>query len=84
MERQTFVLKETKPFRRFLRLYVKVGDKIDLRNIPFTTEHKVSEKERTRNARKVAAEFSTSDSNIIEALYKDTGYGKTFVTQGRS
>ena len=53
--------------------------KLDQRNCTFTTEHKVSEKERNRNARTVAAEFSTADKDLIEAMYQDSGYGKTFV-----
>jgi len=80
MERQTFILVKTKPFRHHLKLFLKdIEGKVDRRIVTFTTEHKVNEKERTKNARKIPAEFSTSDENVIDALYRDTGYGKTFV-----
>lgn len=80
MKRQTFVLTKKRWFRWTVRLFLKgEKNKIDQRNIKFTTEHKVSEKERNRNARKIAAEYSTSDEVLIDALYRSTGYGKTFV-----
>lgn len=80
MKRQTFVLKHTKEFRRFERVFIKDKDgKIDQRPITFTTEHKVSEKQRNTNARKIAAEFSTSDEKIYDALLRSHAYGKTFV-----
>lgn len=80
MQRQTFVLTQKKWFRWTVRLFLKtMNNKVDQRNIKFTTEHKVSEKERNRNARTVAAEFSTADEVLIDALYRDPGYGKTFV-----
>jgi len=82
MKRQTFVLLQTKPFRYFLKLFMKDKEqKIFHKMITFTTEHKVSEKERTKNARLKAAEYSTSDEAEIKALYQDTGYGKLFVNK---
>lgn len=80
--RQTFILLQKKTFRHTIKLYLRSSDekhKVDQRNVQFTTEHKVSEKERNRNARKIAGEYSTSDEVLIDALYRDTGYGKTFV-----
>ena len=80
MKRETFILTQKKWYRYTLKLYLKTADeKIDQRNIKFTTEHKVSEKERNRNARKVAADYSTADEKLIDGLYRDPGYGKTFV-----
>lgn len=80
MQRQTFILTQKKTFRHNVKLYLKSNDKkVDQRQVKFTTEHKVSEKARNTNARNVAAEFSTSDPILIDALYRDTGYGKTFV-----
>ena len=80
MKRQTFILLQKKWFRCTIKLFIKTGDnKVDQRNVKFTTEHKISEKERNRNARKIAAEYSTADEVIIDAVYRDTGYGKTFV-----
>jgi len=82
MKRQTFVLKKTKDFRRSMRLNLKTDGKIDQRNIKFTTEHKVSEKERNKNARKIPAEYSTSDEKIYDGLLRSPAYGKTFVLVG--
>ena len=80
MERQAFILTQKKTFRHNLKLYIKDSDgKIDKRNITFTTEHKVKDKERSKRARKIAGEYSAIDEKIIDALYRDTGYGKTFV-----
>lgn len=79
MERQTFVLTLKKTFRHTIKIFLKNGDKTYLRPAKFTTEHKVSERERTKNARAIAAEFSTSDEALIDGLYRDSGYGKTFV-----
>ena len=79
MARETFILMHTKPFRRFLKLFIKVGDKTEQRSCEFTTAHKVSEKERNKGARKVAAEYSTANPVEIEALYRDSGYGTVFV-----
>ena len=83
MERQTFVLAKTKPFRHHLKLYVRDSHgKTTHRIVTFTTEHLVSEKERVTNARKKAAQFSTSDPIEVDALLRDTGYGKTFYLKG--
>lgn len=80
MERQTFILTNTKEYRRGMTIFIKEMDgKIDKRQITFTTEHKVREQDRTTNARKVAAEYSTTDPKLIDGMYRDTGYGKTFV-----
>jgi len=79
-KRVTFILLQNKWFRWTVKLFLKTSNnKVDQRNIKFTTEHKVSEKERSRNARLTPAEFSTSDPIIIDGLLRDTGYGKTFV-----
>jgi|LGOV01.1.fsa_nt_gb hypothetical protein len=83
MKRQTFILTYTKDFRFFTRVFTKGKDnKNEQRNVTFTTEHKVSEKERNRNARKIAAEFSTNDEILYDALLRSPAYGKTFVLKG--
>jgi len=81
---QTFILTETRAYRWTIKIFIKshVEDKIDQRNVTFTTEHKVSEKERNRNAKLVAAEFTTDDEVLIDAMLRDTGYGITFVAEG--
>jgi len=80
MARETFILMQTKNFRHTINVFLKSTDgKTDKRSCVFTTEHKVNEQERTGNARKIPAEFSTNNPDLIEGLYRDTGYGKTFV-----
>ena len=77
--REVFIIIKTKPYRHFLKLFLKDRDgKTDQRLIPFTTEHKVTEKERVTGARRKHAEYSSSNRRIIEALYRDTGYGIVF------
>lgn len=82
MKRQTFILTNTKDFRRAVRLFLRKDDKVDQRNIKFTTEHKISEKDRNKNARKIPAEYSTSDEKIYDGLLRSHAYGKTFVLVG--
>lgn len=83
MKRQTFILLRTWEFRRSVRLFLKKDDgKVDQRNIKFTTEHKVSEKDRNKNARKIPAEYNTSDEVIYDGLLRSKAYGKTFVLLG--
>lgn len=83
MKRQTFVLLLTKDYRRFIRVFLKNKEgKPEQRNVTFTTEHKVSEKERNRNAKRIQAEFSTSDERLYDGLLRSTAYGKTFVLKG--
>ena len=80
MNRETFILTQNKDFRRSVRVFLKGKDnKIDARRVKFTTEHKVSEKDRNKRARLVPAEFSTSDEVIYDALLRSTAYGKTFL-----
>lgn len=80
MERKTFILLQNKDFRRSVRLFLKDKEnKVDARRVKFTTEHKVSEKERNTRARKTPAEYSTSDEKIYDGLLRSHGYGKTFV-----
>lgn len=77
---ETFILKATKTFRQAITIFIKSADgKVDKRQVEFTTEHKVRETDRMTNARKVHAEFSTSDKVLIDAMYRDTGYSITFV-----
>ena len=79
MERQTFVLLATKPFRHHLKLFISDGgNKTFQKIVTFTTEHKVTENERVTNARKKQAEYNTKNQSEIDALYRDTGYGKVF------
>lgn len=79
-QQETFVLLTTKEFRYNFKLFLKDSNgKVDQRNLVFTTEHKVKETQRTTNARKVPAEVHVSDEVMIDAMYRDPGYGKTFV-----
>jgi hypothetical protein len=83
MKRETFILKKTKPFRYFTNIYLKSEDgKTEKRNVTFTTEHKVSEKQRNKNARKINAELSTNDEKVYDGLLRSPAYGKTFVLKG--
>ena len=83
MDRKTFVLLRKRTYRHAVKYFVKQGDsKIDQRTANFTTEHKVTEKERNRNARLVAAEFSTTDEIVYDALLRSRAYGKTFILEG--
>lgn len=78
-KREVFILIKTKPFRHSLKLFLKDRDnKTEQRLIPFTTEHKVTEKERVTGARKKHAEYASSNKRVIEGLYRDTGYGIVF------
>lgn len=80
MERQTFILLNKRTWCHNVTIFLKgVDGKVDKRNLKFATEHKVSEQSRTTTARTVAGDFSTSDEVIIDALYHDSSYGKTFV-----
>ncbi len=56
--------------------------KFEKRLLPFTTEHKVHPKLRNKKGRTEHAEFKTSDPVIIEALYRDSAYGKNFYEKG--
>lgn len=80
MERKTFILTYTKDFRLFTRVFLKGKDgKNEQRNVTFTTEHRISEKQRNTNARRIPAEFSTSDERLYDGLLRSPAYGKTFV-----
>lgn len=79
MESKTFILNKKKTFRRGVRIFVKdLNGKMEMRTCKFTTEHKVSPKDRRKKARTVAAEYTTSEPQIIEAMMRDSSYGKTF------
>lgn len=83
MERKIFELIKTKDYRRNITVNIKGTEgKFERRNLTFTTEHKINEKERNKNARKIPAEYSTTDEVIYDALLRDTSYGKTFVLKG--
>ena len=83
MERKIFVLKHTRTYRRAVKYFLQGAEgKIEQRTANFTTEHKVSEKERNRNARLIPAEFITDDERIYDALLRCHGYGKKFVLEG--
>lgn len=81
MERQeVFILLKKKTFRHDLKLYFKgIDGKLEQRIVTFTTSHLVSEKGRATSARTKNAEYITSDERIIDALYRDSGYGIRFV-----
>lgn len=83
MEAKTFILTNSKVWRRQVRVFVmNHNKKYEERLLPFTTEHVVSTKLRTERGRKVPAEFTTQDPIIIEALYRDSAYGKDFIEKG--
>lgn len=83
MERKTFILTHKRTYRRAVKLFLRTGDnQIEQRLIKFTTEHKVSEKERNRNARQIPAEYITSDERVYDGLLRSHGYGKTFILKG--
>jgi hypothetical protein len=83
MERQYFVLIRKRIYRHFINIFLKgKNGAADKRQVKFTTEHRVTEKDRSANARKVAAEYSTNDEVMYDALLRDSGYGKTFVLKG--
>jgi len=79
-QRKTFVLTNKKTYRRGVRVFFRGGDnKLAERMIPFSTEHLVDEKQRHTNARKISAEYTTTDPTLINAFYHDSAYGKDFV-----
>lgn len=83
MEAKTFVLTNKKTWRREVRAFVmNVNKKFEERLLPFTTENRVNNKQRTVLGRVTAAEFVTSDPVLIDALYRDTAYGKDFTEKG--
>lgn len=80
---KTFVLANKKEWRREVKVFVLNKDKkFEERSLPFTTEHLVTDKLRTEKGRTVAAEYKTSDPVILEAIYRDTAYGKDFYEKG--
>lgn len=85
MEAKTrvFVLTDKHTWRRAVRVFVmNQNKKFEERLLPFTTEHRVPSKQRTSLGRKTAAEYITSDPVIIDALYRDSAYGKNFIERG--
>jgi len=80
---KTFVLANKKEWRREVKVFVLNKDKkYEERSLPFTTEHLVTDKLRTEKGRQVAAEYKTGDPVILEAIYRDTAYGKDFYEKG--
>lgn len=78
-----FVLTNKKTWRREVRVFVmNVNKKFEERLLPFTTEHRVNNKQRTVLGRNTAAEFVTSDPVLIDAMYRDSAYGKDFTEKG--
>jgi len=85
MEAKTsvFVLTNKKTWRREVRVFVmNVNKKFEQKLLPFTTEHRVNNKQRTILGRATAAEFITSDPILIDAMYRDSAYGKDFTEKG--
>lgn len=79
MEEKVFILTNKRTFRRGVRVFVKGQDgKVTDRLLMFTTEHLVSDQERSTNARTVAAQYATRNEVLYHALLADTGYGKDF------
>jgi len=80
MSELVFVLKKNRPWKRSVRVFKRNGlGKVTSVNCMFTTEHLVSEAERLSNARNNPAEFKTTNQDLIEALFRDSAYGKDFV-----
>ncbi len=80
---KTFVLKRKKTFRRGVRVFIKgIDGKFTDRVLKFSTEHLAPVKLRKTRARAIAAEFTTSNSDEIEALFSDSAYGKDFFLKG--
>lgn len=83
MESKTFILTQTKTFRHITHVFIKrEGNKLDKRQIVFTTENKIQPRQRNTGARKIAAEFTTSDEVIYDALLRSHAYGKKFILKG--
>lgn len=85
MEAKTsvFVLTNKKTWRREVRVFVmNVNKKFEQKLLHFTTEHRVNNKQRTILGRATAAEFVTSDPILIDAMYRDSAYGKDFTEKG--
>ena len=82
---KTFVLKRKKTFRRGVRVFIKGMDgKFTDRVLKFSTEHLSPVKLRKTRARIIAAEYTTSNQEEIEALFSDSAYGKDFFLKGDS
>ncbi len=80
---KTFVLKRKKTFRRGVRVFIKgIDGKFTDRVLKFSTEHLAPVKLRKTRARSIAAEFTTSNPDEIEALFSDSAYGKDFFLKG--
>lgn len=83
LKAKTFVLTNVKTWRREVRTFVmNPNKKFEERLLPFTTEHRVSSKQRTVLGHATPAEYITNDPVIIEALYRDPAYGKDFYERG--
>lgn len=82
---KTFILKRKKVFRRGVRVFIKgIDGKFTDRVLKFSTEHLVAVKLRKTRARTIAAAYTTSNSEEIEALFSDSAYGKDFFLKGDS
>lgn len=82
MEAQRFVLKRKRVYKRTVRLFMKnAKGEMATARVLFTTEHLVRSIERGigKGSTKVSAEAVVRDEAILEAMYRDTGYGKVFV-----
>lgn len=81
--KKTFRLSNPRVWKREIGVFLLGKDKkYEKRLLPFTTEHKVSAKQRTTRGRTIPAIYVTSNENIIDALYRSTGYGKDFYEVG--
>lgn len=79
----TFILTDATKWSRPVRIFIKGRNKkLEERTVLFTTEHIVPAKQRVGRGHEVPAEFTTSDPAYLEAMYRDTSYGKTFVEKG--
>jgi hypothetical protein len=83
MTQKTFVLTRKKTFRRGVTVFIKdINGKLTARVLKFSTEHLAPIKLRKTRARTIAAEYTTSNSDEIDALFSDLSYGKNFILKG--
>lgn len=80
---KTFILTNKRTWSRQVRVFVlNQNKKYEERQCLFTTERIVSSKQRTARGHSIAAEYTTNDPVIIEAMFRDTAYGKDFILKG--
>nr|WP_319265294.1 hypothetical protein [uncultured Draconibacterium sp.] len=83
MKAKTFRLSNPRTWKREVRVFMLNKEKkFEQILLPFTTEGEVPAKMRTKRGRTIPAKYSTSNPEIIRALYSDSAYGKDFYEVG--